>query len=74
MFKSCATAGRASAVTTVKAKGAGGVTALASQWGLGKQLTDRVKGANIARWVGASRLSNLRLVDHHHISELFLPQ
>ena len=70
VLEAVAAAGRAAAVARVEAEGAGGVLPLLRFDRIGKQLSDRIEGADIARRVGARGLADRRLVDHHHVVDL----
>ena len=69
MLKARAAAGGTAAVATVGAELAGGVAALARQRGIGKNLAQRVPGADIADRVRPRGLANRRLVNKHHVAE-----
>ena len=74
MLETAAATGRATAIATVEAELARGITALLRQRRGGKQLADRIPGADIAHRVGTRRLADRRLVHEHHVGQMVRAQ
>ena len=70
MFEARSAAGGAAAVAIVEAEFGRGVAALARQRGIGKNLTDRIPGTDVAHRVGARRFADRGLVHKDHVTEL----
>ncbi len=74
VFKARAAARRAATIAAIKAKRTRCVAAFAGNRRLREQFANRIKRTDIARRVRARRLTNLRLIDHDDIGELFCTQ
>lgn len=70
VLESVAAAGGAAAVARVEAEGSGRVFAFLRQRGLGKDLADRIEGADETGGVGPGGLADRRLVDEGDVGEL----
>ena len=72
VLESAASAGRAAPLTRVEAEGARGVAALDRERLPREHLADRVQRPDVTRGVGARGLPDRRLVDHHHVPDMFV--
>ena len=72
MLKPVSAAGRAAALAGIEAERAGGVTAFPGQRLGGEQFADGVERADIAGRIRARGPADGRLVDHHHVFDLFV--